>query len=82
MTTVICSTLITCLTPAFLHFAAVEHRKQFASKRGGHYRNEAEAMKRAAAMLADEEDEGDNESGTEAAPVPPVPQIPSNINGA
>ncbi|KAM0756517.1 hypothetical protein T439DRAFT_321230 [Meredithblackwellia eburnea MCA 4105] len=34
----------------------IAHRKQFADKRGGHYRNEAEAMKRAQAMLADEEE--------------------------
>jgi protein phosphatase inhibitor 2 len=60
----------------------VEHRKQFANKRGGHYRNEAEAMKRAAAMLAEEDDEGSNESGNEAPAVPPVPAIPCHINGA
>ncbi|KAK4052874.1 hypothetical protein OIO90_004150 [Microbotryomycetes sp. JL221] len=45
------------------------HREQFAKKRGGHYRNEAEAMKRAAELI-ENEDEDEEESA-----VPPVPKI-------
>ncbi|GAA5918379.1 hypothetical protein JCM1841_003934 [Sporobolomyces salmonicolor] len=71
-----------------------EHRKQFAQKRGQHYSNEAEAMKRAQALLADEDeseeaiasDEDDRaargtngRSGPRA--IPPVPPLPK-VNGA
>ncbi|GAA5922496.1 phosphatase inhibitor 2 family protein [Sporobolomyces koalae] len=38
-----------------------EHRKQFAQKRGRHYSNEAEAMKRAQALLANEDDDEDED---------------------
>ncbi|GAA6025608.1 hypothetical protein JCM11491_001427 [Sporobolomyces phaffii] len=37
-----------------------EHRKQFAQKRGRHYSNEAEAMKRAQALMANEADDDDD----------------------
>ncbi|SCV68345.1 BQ2448_466 [Microbotryum intermedium] len=48
------------------------HRKQFAQKRGGHYRNEAEAMKRAQALLAEEEDDSSDQD-VARPPVPPMP---------
>ncbi|SGY35690.1 BQ5605_C002g01792 [Microbotryum silenes-dioicae] len=48
------------------------HRKQFAQKRGGHYRNEAEAMKRAQAMLAEEDDDS-SDPDVARPPVPPMP---------
>lgn len=47
----------------------------FAAKRNQHYGNEAEAMKIAAALAAQEEDEDEEDDET----VPPVPTIP---NGA
>ncbi|ORY90174.1 hypothetical protein BCR35DRAFT_299736 [Leucosporidium creatinivorum] len=59
---------------------ARQHRRQFAQKRGGHYRNEAEAMKRAQALLAAEDE--DSESGAEGGKgggVPPVPKVPNGL---
>ncbi|KAM0793607.1 hypothetical protein ACM66B_001040 [Microbotryomycetes sp. NB124-2] len=47
------------------------HREQFAKKRGGHYRNEAEAMKRAAALIENE----DEDSDSAPPPVPPMPKV-------
>ncbi|GAA5947057.1 hypothetical protein JCM3765_002133 [Sporobolomyces pararoseus] len=41
-----------------------EHRKQFAQKRGRHYSNEAEAMKRAQALMANEDEDEDEETTT------------------
>ncbi|GAA5982208.1 hypothetical protein JCM11641_006226 [Rhodosporidiobolus odoratus] len=70
----------------------LEHRKQFAQSRKRHYSNEAEAMKRAQALLAtsdedDEEEEKAVEANTEANSgtngsgrvVPPVPPIPNGF---
>lgn len=37
----------------------MEHRREFAQKRGRHYSNEGAAMKRAAALLENEDDEED-----------------------
>ncbi|EAU84433.1 hypothetical protein CC1G_01429 [Coprinopsis cinerea okayama7 len=69
----------------------------FVRARKGHYSNEAEAMKRAAQLMAEEDDEastrepsdaeGDDESEEGGAPssrtreIPPVPPLPPNING-
>ncbi|GAA5896952.1 phosphatase inhibitor 2 family protein [Sporobolomyces salmoneus] len=44
-----------------------EHRKQFAQKRGRHYSNEAEAMKRAQALMASEDDDDDTPANDGAA---------------
>lgn len=46
--------------------------------RGGHYRNEAEAMKRAQALLDEEESSG-NDGRSPSIP-PPVPH--SGVNGS
>ncbi|KIM29557.1 hypothetical protein M408DRAFT_328799 [Serendipita vermifera MAFF 305830] len=76
--------------------AAAKH-EAFIKARGRHYSNEAEAMKRAQALLAEEEDDdgspegddmdldGDNddkERGHGKKSIPPVPPLPKHVNGA
>jgi len=67
----------------------------FVLARGRHYSNEAEAMKRAQELMAQEEEDAGDSQGSmeldgdadEAAPrtgrskVPPVPPLPSGTNG-
>ncbi|KIY73894.1 hypothetical protein CYLTODRAFT_416550 [Cylindrobasidium torrendii FP15055 ss-10] len=61
----------------------------FVRARGRHYSNEAEAMKRAAQLIADE-DEDEAAPPADGVPmdedddnksVPPVPPLPANVNG-
>ncbi|KAH9482366.1 Protein phosphatase inhibitor 2 [Psilocybe cubensis] len=47
----------------------------FVRARGRHYSNEAEAMKRAAALMADDEDEE-----SEIPPIPPLPSIRNQVD--
>ncbi|KAG7447597.1 uncharacterized protein BT62DRAFT_930612 [Guyanagaster necrorhizus] len=54
----------------------------FVRARGRHYSNEAEAMKRAAKLMAEEDDdnaEGDDDASDHS--VPPVPPLSSKLNG-
>ncbi|GAA5991395.1 hypothetical protein JCM10908_003291 [Rhodotorula pacifica] len=72
----------------------IEHRRQFAQKRGRHYSNEGMAMKQAAALLAqeDEEDDDDEEEGQGSnaqtngnnnregmSAIPPVAPVPNGM---
>jgi protein phosphatase inhibitor 2 len=61
--------------------AAAKHAA-FVRARGRHYSNEAEAMKKAA-MLMDEEEDGDNGGGdvSNGPAVPDVPHRGSLVNG-
>ncbi|KAG6902451.1 hypothetical protein C0995_016312 [Termitomyces sp. Mi166 len=54
--------------------AAAKHAA-FVRARGKHYSNEAEAMKRAAQLM----DEDDDEEGEGESTVPPVPPLPANL---
>ncbi|GAA6023744.1 hypothetical protein JCM8202_003162 [Rhodotorula sphaerocarpa] len=66
--------------------ATIEHRREFAQKRGRHYSNEGMAMKQAAALLAQEDDDDDEDNNDSAAnppagmsAAPPVPHIPNGM---
>ncbi|KAG6910785.1 hypothetical protein DXG01_007673 [Tephrocybe rancida] len=52
----------------------------FVRARGRHYSNEAEAMKRAAQLIDDEDDEGEGENPREVPPVPPSLESSVNIS--
>ncbi|KAJ7068758.1 hypothetical protein C8F01DRAFT_1119203 [Mycena amicta] len=51
----------------------------FVRARGRHYSNEAEAMKLAAKLLNEEEE--DDSEVNEAGDIPPVPPLPPSVNG-
>ncbi|KAJ7682298.1 hypothetical protein DFH06DRAFT_1075939 [Mycena polygramma] len=55
---------------------AVKHA-EFVRARGRHYSNEAEAMKLAAKLLSEEEDDQETEEST----IPDVPPLPTQMNG-
>jgi len=57
---------------------AVAKHEAFLKARGRHYSNEAEAMKRAAQLTDDEEDD----SPAEGLPVPPVPRVNGTASSA
>ncbi|KAF7332462.1 Protein phosphatase regulatory subunit glc9 [Mycena kentingensis (nom. inval.)] len=55
---------------------------EFVRARGRHYSNEAEAMKLAAQLLRDGDDDDEADGvGEEGAAIPPVPRLPPNLNG-
>ncbi|KAF7302112.1 Cutinase [Mycena indigotica] len=62
-----------------LVLAAAKHAA-FVRARGRHYSNEAEAMKMAARLLREEEDDEGNEDDA-VDEVPPVPPLPPSVNG-
>jgi len=80
---------------SFLFCPAQAKHEAFIIARGRHYSNEAEAMKLAQQLIADEDEDGEgspesmdvDEHTGEHAPrtgtrkVPPVPPLPSNVNG-
>src|SRR5258708_9998126 len=83
------------LLTSLLLCLALAKREAFLLARVQHYSNEAEAMKRAQQLMADEEEEAeaspgsmelDGDAGEEApdtgrSKVPPVPPLPGNVNG-
>jgi protein phosphatase inhibitor 2 len=70
-------------------------REAFLLARGRHYSNEAEAMKRAQELMANEDEDAEGSQGsmevdddaeeeavrTGRSKVPPVPPLPNNTNG-